>query len=337
MNPLLGHEAQVSAFLAALGSGRMHHAWLLAGPQGVGKARFAEAAAWRILAEGAGEAIAAEAITPDSGQTATLMAARSHPDFMRVAREVWQKGSDKERLVPYADRKPDEAPARSIRVVQIRWLHRALALAPSLSKRRVILIDAAEDCEVSASNALLKILEEPPAGCVFLLVSHAPGRLLPTIRSRCRLLRFDPLAEADVRQVLRTGLPHADAGELDALAAAGQGSPGRALGYAGLDIAGIDAALAQIAATGDPTTELRHDLAHKLSLKSAARRYEAFLGRAPAFVGEAARVRSGTALEGAIRTYEEVRRLSESAVRQSLDPQMTVFTLAGMVAGLHAA
>src|SRR3546814_4734811 len=89
---------------------------------------------------------------------------------------------------------------------------------------------AADDLERGAANALLKNLEEPPAGTLFLLVSHAPGRLLPTIRSRCRMLRFSPLSDDEMETVLRAELPDADVHEIAALIAAGEGSPGRALG-----------------------------------------------------------------------------------------------------------
>jgi hypothetical protein len=88
------------------------------------------------------------------------------------------------------------------------------ATSPSLSPRRVVLIDAVDDLERSGANALLKNLEEPPTGTIFLLVSHAPGRLLPTIRSRCRLLRSRALDDTASGRVLRTALPESDAGEI---------------------------------------------------------------------------------------------------------------------------
>src|SRR3546814_17525916 len=95
------------------------------------------------------------------------------------------------------------------------------------------MIDAAEELERGAANALLKNLEEPPAGTLFLLVSHAPGRLLPTIRSRCRMLRFSPLRDDEMETVLRAELPDADIHAIAALLAAGEGSPVRALVLSG--------------------------------------------------------------------------------------------------------
>src|SRR3546814_10955228 len=97
-----------------------------------------------------------------------------------------------------------------------------------MSPRRVVLIDAVDDLERGGANALLKSLEEPPAGTIFLLVSHAPGRLLPTIRSRCRLLRFEPLPPEAMTSLLRDVLPPARDEEMAALSAAGRGTRGAA-------------------------------------------------------------------------------------------------------------
>ena len=116
---------------------------------------------------------------------------------------------------------------------------------------------------ISDYATLLKNLEEPPAGTIFLLISHAPGRLLPTIRSRCRLLRFDPLDDAAMAGVLRDALPECDAAEIAALVKAGQGSPGRALGFAGLELAKLDEAMAAIARDGDPGNARRAKLAKR--------------------------------------------------------------------------
>src|SRR5690606_27502202 len=130
-----------------------------------------------------------------------------------------------------------------------------------------------------AANALLKNLEEPPAGTTFFLISHAPGRLLPTIRSRCRQLRFTPLSDADMRLALRRALPEEPAEEIDALVGVGKGSPGRALGFAGLDIAALDAAMDRLVGQGDPTNAIRSILSRQLGTKAAQARYEAYLER----------------------------------------------------------
>src|SRR6202012_4948803 len=105
----------------------------------------------------------------------------------------------------------------SISIDQVRTLQAMFATTPSLSRRRVIVIDAIDDLERPAANALLKNLEEPPAGTIFLLASHAPGRLLPTIRSRCRLLRFETLGDDAMAAIIREEIPEASVEEVAAL------------------------------------------------------------------------------------------------------------------------
>lgn len=313
--------------MAALASGSLHHAWLLAGPEGVGKATFALAAATRMLAEAAGaNALPPGLGVPEHHPTRALIAAGSHPDLRTLRR------------LPKDADKPEAGLARSITIAQVRALQPLFATTPSLGPRRVVIIDAIDDLERGGANALLKNLEEPPAGTVFLLVSHAPGRLLPTIRSRCRLLRFDPLDEGDTAAVLRDALADADAdeAEVQALVRVGEGSPGRALRYAGLDVAELDAAIAAIAADGDPANLRRVKLAKALSGKPAQARYEAFLERAPTFIARSARDRSGAALTTALDAHAAARDLAGAAVGLSLDPQATVFEMAGIVARLHA-
>ncbi|MBU3076254.1 DNA polymerase III subunit delta' [Sphingomonas quercus] len=320
MTHLYGHAAAVDAFLSARASGRLHHAWLLAGPQGVGKARFADMAARRLLAEAAGPPVLAPGLElPGDHPIAHLFEAGSHPDFARL-----------ERLV----RDRSDQLARNISVDQVRGLQRLLSTTPSLSEWRAIVVDSIDDMERSAANALLKNLEEPPANTVFLLVSHAPGRLLPTIRSRCRLLRFGRLDDADMTAALRDAMPEADAAEIASLAALGAGAPGSALRFAGLDIEALDQAMAALVTEGDPLNQRRAALARQLALKAAQPRYEMFLERAPSAIAEEARRRSGAALAEAIALWEKARALAGSAVRLSLDPQTTVFELGSMLAAL---
>lgn len=317
MPSIVGNTAAQEAFAAAMAGEALHHAWLLVGPQGVGKGSFARRAGAQLVGGGA--------------QREELIAARAHPDFRLVEREVWDKPDT---LMPY-DQRPDGAvPARSIRVVQIRWLRAALNTRPSMGPRRAVIIDAADDLEAGGANALLKSLEEPPPGTIFLLVSHAPGRLLPTIRSRCRVLRFASLSDVEVAAVIREQAPELSASEVAALVQVGEGSPGRALGFAGLDIAGLDAAIAAIAADGDPQNARRAALGKTLGPKAAQPRYEAFLDRAPAFIAAQAKQRSGPALAATLASHAQARDLAGAALGLSLDAQATVWEMAGLLAGL---
>lgn len=319
MTSLFGHQTEIAAFSDAIGSGRMHHAWLLTGPQGVGKARFADMAALRYLAEGMGPVSAPGIEVPAEHPAARYIAAGSHPDFQRLERIFRDKTNDY---------------ARNINIEQVRGLQGLFATTPSFSTRRAIVIDSIDDLERGAANALLKNLEEPPTDSLFLLVSHAPGRLLPTIRSRCRVLRFGPLADTVVARIVRETLDDAEPDEVDALVKAGEGSPGRALGYAGLDIGTLDNAMDEIARTGDPYNAARAALAKSLATKAAQMRYEAFLQRVPAFIAARARERSGPALHDALGRWEEARNLAGGAVGLSLDAQGVVFELATIIAGL---
>lgn len=318
MTVILGHDAQADMLLAAARSGRMHHGWILAGPRGIGKASFARALAMRLLAEAAGPAPEGAGLAvPTDHPIRKLVEADAHPDYAELYCLEKESGT-----------------ARNISVDQVRGLQRLIQSAPSLSSRRIVMIDSADDLERGAANALLKTLEEPPTDMLFLLVSHAPGRLLPTIRSRCRTLRFDPLGEEAMRAVLRRDQPDLPPDEIDALAALGEGAPGKALRYAGLDITDIDRMLRAIATEGDPGNRHRLILAKALSGKAARPRYEAFLERVPAFIADAARQRSGSALGIALERWEAARQLAGGAIILSLDPAAVAFELAGHVAAL---
>ncbi|QAY79338.1 DNA polymerase III subunit delta' [Sphingosinicella sp. BN140058] len=321
MIPLYGHDPAVAFFRDSLDRGRLHHAWLITGVQGIGKATFAAKAGLRVLAGGQGAIDAPGLDVPDVHPAAKLMAAGSHPDLMVLERLAKDSSATGEL-------------ARSISVDQVRGLQRLFSTTASLSPWRVVIIDSIDDLERNAANALLKNLEEPPSHSLFLLVSHAPERLLPTIRSRCRLLRLSPLETDAMAAALRSAVPDADDAEIADLVTAGQGSPGRAMAFRGLDIAGLDRAMETITREGDPTNARRVALAQSLALKSAQPRYEAFLARAPSLIAAIARSRRGAALAESIRLWERAQSLASSARGLSLEPESVVFELSGMLAAL---
>lgn len=212
--------AQEHAFLDALGRGRLHHAWLLTGPEGMGKATFAYRAARRLLGaspETDYGALGSDPQAPDS----RLVAGRAHPDLIVLERAT-EDGKTK----------------KVISVDEARDLPAFFAKAPSRSRFRVAIVDAVDDMNVNAANALLKTLEEPPERGVLLLVSHSPGRLLATIRSRCRRLAFPVWTEAQVTEFVRGRGVGADSAER--LAAMAKGSPGRALALAAAQAIDLD-------------------------------------------------------------------------------------------------
>jgi DNA polymerase-3 subunit delta' len=321
LTPLFGHNAAVTIFRDALDAGRLHHAWLVTGPEGIGKATFAEKAALRVLAQGQGPVDSPGLDVADSHPAARLVSAGSHPDLMRLERLPRENSSTGEL-------------ARNISVDQVRGLQRLFSTTASLSPWRVVIIDSIDDLERSAANALLKNLEEPPPSSLFLLVSHTPERLLPTIRSRCRQLRLSRLDDDVMTSALREALPDAEPNEINDLVAAGDGSPGRALAFRGLDVAGLDKQMAELLRLGDPTNARRSALAQSLALKAAQPRYEAFLARVPSALAAEAKKRTGAALADALALWERANALAAGAKPLSLEPESVVFELAGMLAAL---
>jgi DNA polymerase-3 subunit delta' len=210
-NPsLYGHEATEQAFLAAWRSGRLAHGWLLGGPRGIGKETLAYRIARFVLA---------------GGTAPTLELAPTHPVFRRVAA---RGHSDLYSLERQVNEKTGKLRSEII-VEDARDLGAFLALTPGEGAWRVAVIDGAEEMNRNAANALLKALEEPSARTLLILVSHAPGRLLPTIRSRCRFVPLRPLGDTALRGVLRPLLETLSADDAGALVALAKGSPGRAL------------------------------------------------------------------------------------------------------------
>lgn len=318
---IAGQDRAVARFVEAKQSGSFHHAWLLAGPRGVGKARFAREAATRILAEAAGPAVREPGLaTPPDHPMARLVEASSHPDFRWVERELNDKG---------------DVLKRNISAKQIRKLNELFGSTPSMSPWRVVVIDSADDLEREGANALLKMLEEPPPNCLFLLVAHAPGRLLPTIRSRCLRLDFQPLSDDAMMSILSEQVPDMAASGIARLVSLSDGSAGRAMAYAALDLAPVEAEALTILRDGDPTNSRRSKLAQGMSGKAAAERYAAFLQLVPTLIAREARHLDGPRQIRALDAYANARETAAIAQRLSLDPAATVFQLGTILAGIR--
>ena len=211
-----GHDDAEAELGEAFKSGRMHHAWLLAGPKGLGKATLAYRAA--RVALGA-KRVGPRPLDVDAEDpVARRIAAMAHPDLFVLKRGLNERGR----------------PRRDITVDEARELGAFFALAPAEGGMRVAIVDAVDDFNRNSANAILKTLEEPPSRSLLLLVCHAPGAALATIRSRCRRLALRTLPDATVRSAL--------AKPDDALVRLAKGRPGRAIALAALgeDIAPIE-------------------------------------------------------------------------------------------------
>jgi DNA polymerase-3 subunit delta' len=205
LSAVIGHERAVARLAAAAGGTRLPHAVLLLGPAGVGKRTLADAFAARLLcaAPAGGDACGVCA-------QCTRLPAGTHPDLHVVTRQ-------EER--------------RDVRIEQVRELTRGLAFQPLMAARKVAIVDDAHCLNEQAQNALLKTLEEPPGASVLVLLATAPALILPTVRSRCQVIRLDPLpADAVVRVLTAQGMPAERARLLAPLA---EGSPGRVLALEG--------------------------------------------------------------------------------------------------------
>lgn len=210
---LFGHAAAARTFAIAARSGRMHHAWIIAGPKGVGKATLAWRFARALLAHGAAKCPDDLAVAAEHPMQ-RLVAALAHPDLLLI-RRPWDTERKRARTVVTVD--------------EVRRLPAFFSQFASYDGPRIAIVDAADDMNTAAQNALLKILEEPPARALLLLVSNAPGGLLPTTRSRCRMLTLRALDTEPMRQAVAHLAPGIDERQRELLCALAEGSPGRAL------------------------------------------------------------------------------------------------------------
>lgn len=225
---LFGHARAEADFMTAFNTGRLHHGWLLTGPRGVGKATLAWRIARFLLATpeaqddglfGAPPPPETLDISPEH-PVARRMAALSEPGLFLLRRGPTDKG---------------DKLATDIRVDEVRKLKNFFSLSSADGGRRVVIIDAADDMNPSSANAILKLLEEPPARTTLLMISHQPARLLPTIRSRCRELRLAPLAPDAMQAALEQAEAEIPADQIPALNELSQGSVGAAIRLLNLD------------------------------------------------------------------------------------------------------
>lgn len=335
---LLGHAGAEKILLEAAGSGRLAHAWIIAGPRGIGKATLAFRFARYLLA--GGDANSGGGLFGDAPQTLEIDA--EDPVFRRVA-----SGGHSDLFTIERTASPTTKNLRTEIVVEdVRGASGFLRLTPGEGAWRVVIVDAADEMNRAAANAILKVLEEPPPATVFLLVSHAPGRLLPTIRSRCRMLPLQPLEYDVLGTLLSEYCRELEDHERDMLAGLAEGSIGNALSLAdagglalyremmkllasiaSLDIAAVHALGDKLARAGNTAafetfSRMLTDWLQRLVRNAASGESQAELvpgeAEAMAAFGGAARLAQNLAV------WEKVSRLLSSAERVNLDRKQVV-------------
>ncbi|MBB4041575.1 DNA polymerase-3 subunit delta' [Microvirga flocculans] len=315
-----GHSEGEEAFLEGLRSGRLHHAWLLGGPQGIGKSTLAYRVARTVLDphKGSDRALSSLGVPADS-QVARQVAALSHPNLAVLRR------------APATEKK---AASTTIPVEAVR---RALGMFGSTAADggyRVCIVDSAEDLTVSSANALLKVIEEPPPRSLFLIVSHAPQRVLPTIRSRCRRLLLRPLDDSSIKAAIRSlGSPWSEIPDevVDQALRYGEGSVRRTLELLDEEkVAFIEQVTKLLDALPRSDTKQVFALAEALSKRDADDSYELTLETVQRWVSERLHERAGlgaSRLAPLVEVCEKIGRAAREIDVFNLDRRPFILTM----------
>jgi DNA polymerase-3 subunit delta' len=308
---LIGQDDALSRASRIIRSGRPPHGLMLAGPAGIGKATFAYRIARYLLRYGATADGPADLSVPKNDIVSRQMEARAHPGLLELKRPADEKTGRLRTIIG---------------VGEIRRLGGFFGLTAASGGWRIAIIDAADDMNDNAANALLKVLEEPPARSMLILISHAHGRQLPTIRSRTQRLDLKPFAEDVLTAALTQRLPDASAEDRAALVRLAEGSLGLALQLAeeeGIDLAhraealigartpDVKALLALAERVGRAHDGLRHF--GDLLLRALSRRIRT-------------RAAAGEGDERSARLWEHVGELFERALEVHMEPRQTVIS-----------
>lgn len=316
---LFGH-ADAEAFLAgSYRSGKLHHAILIEGPEGIGKATFAYRVANHILShpDPTQAPAALQVPDPNSPVSRQIVAGASH-NLLRLARPADEKTGKVKISIP---------------VDEVRKAGHFFSQTSGTGNWRIVIIDAADDMNRNAANAILKLLEEPPKRSLFLLLSHAPGKLLPTIRSRCQPLRLSPLGDEDLMKALAAlGTPLDGGRTQEDVLALSKGSVAQALklmNYGGTDI--IAAFADVMGAEGPSARKAMHRLSDVLSAKDSDVIFSFFLEHlADHLVASARQAALDGDLLGADRRARLVSEIGEKvtvADAYNLDRKQTLLTI----------
>ncbi|HEY2035194.1 MAG TPA: DNA polymerase III subunit delta' [Rhizomicrobium sp.] len=310
---LVGHRAALAIASRAIRSGRPPQGWLISGPPGVGKATFAFRIARYLLAYGATDRGPEDLSVPENDPASMQVSAGGHPGLL-----VLQRG-----INPNTGK-----PMTVLGVDEIRKLAGFFGMTSGAGGWRIAIVDTADDMNPQAANALLKALEEPPARAMLMLLSNAPGQLLPTIRSRCQRLDLRPLSDSELAKELSERLPGLVGSERETLIRVSGGSIGAALTLAeddGLAFAEEAERLVDRASSPDIAATLA--LADKLSrVNDGTDRFGQFLIEA---LTNRIRARATEGGAGLDRWIDLLEKLNRSFLRTSalhLDPRQTILS-----------
>jgi DNA polymerase-3 subunit delta' len=315
-----GHREGEGAFIEGLRSGRLHHAWLIGGPQGIGKATLAYRLARTVLDPRRMSDTSLESldISPDAS-VARQVSALSHPNLSVLRR------------APATDKK---AASTTIPVDAVRKALNMFGSTAANGGYRVCIVDSAEDLTISSANALLKVIEEPPPRSLFLIVSHAPQRVLPTIRSRCRRLLLRPLENDQIKAAIRSlGEPWAEMPSplLDQALPYGEGSIRRTLELLDADkVAFIEQVTRLLDGLPKADTKQVYALAEALAKRDAEDSYELALETVERWVSGKLHEKAGLGparLAPLVEVCEKIARTAREIDVFNLDRRPFILTL----------
>ena len=319
---VIGHDAAMEKLTGSYRSGRLHHAWLLSGPRGIGKASFAFNFAKYVFSH------------PDPATAAELYDPESIPET--IHRQVAQGGHPE---LLHLTRPWDEKGKRFKTQLSVEEVRRTLSfygMTAGAGGWRITIVDAADDMNASAANALLKILEEPPKRSLFFVITHAAGGLLPTIRSRCQLLPMHPLAPEDVSTVLDGMDVQASDNDRQRAAVLSEGSVRRAIqlmrGEVLAEYASFES-LMKANAKGDGTDWVAaHKIAESVSRRGQEDAYLLFIDLVTGWIGQQVRANaqsSPEALAGWAEVWDKASRSVALADAFNLDKKQVILSLFG--------
>lgn len=317
-NPILiGHDVAVREVMTAFLSGRMHHAWLITGMDGIGKMTLALHIAHFVLSKGENHPGAVEMNHP----TARLVAGEAHPDLYIVRRRINEKTG---------------VMRSEIAVDDARNVNDFMGMTAALGGWRVIIIDGAHDLNRFGQNAILKFVEEPAERTLVIITTRAAGALLPTIRSRCRVLPLSPLSPENMHKALaHSGASHHDAADVERVIELSGGSVGTAISLLDNEVLPLyDEVTAMISNLPTLDRAKANILADKLNRKGEKDKFDLTMNLLVATIGKEIRACAATrpaALEQLLQLNDAIRETLDMAERGNLDKKVAFLNVLGEI------